>query len=79
MKNNFLKNPVTNILLKPYSNSEVVSQILYGKKFEILSKKISVGKIGSINKLCFLKSDIIFIAIESENYEIRIFKIVKTR
>ena len=39
MKNNFLKNPVTNILLKPYSNSEVVSQILYGEKFEILSKK----------------------------------------
>ena len=39
MKNNFLNLPVTNIYLKPSSNSEVSSQILYGEKFKILSKK----------------------------------------
>ncbi len=39
MKNNFLNQPVTNIHLRPSSNSEVSSQILYGEKFKILSKK----------------------------------------
>ena len=39
MKNNFFKNPVANIYLKPDSNSETISQILYGEKFKILSKK----------------------------------------
>ncbi len=39
MKNNFFNKPVTNINLKPSSNSEVVSQILYGEKFRIISKK----------------------------------------
>ena len=39
MKNNFLKLPVVNIYLKPSINSEVTSQILYGEKFKILSKK----------------------------------------
>ena len=39
MKNNFFNQSVTNIYSKPSSNSEVSSQILYGEKFKILSKK----------------------------------------
>jgi gamma-D-glutamyl-L-lysine dipeptidyl-peptidase len=39
VKNNFFNSPITNINIKPLLNSEVVSQILYGEKFEILSKK----------------------------------------
>ena len=39
MKNNFFNRPVGNLNLKPNSSSEVVSQILYGEKFKILSKK----------------------------------------
>ncbi len=39
MKNNFLKQSVANIYSKPSSNSDVSSQILYGEKFRILSKK----------------------------------------
>ncbi len=39
MKNNFFNNPVGNIYSKPSLNSEVTSQILYGEKFKILSKK----------------------------------------
>ncbi len=38
MKNNFLKASVVNINSKPSINSEVTSQILYGEKFQILSK-----------------------------------------
>ena len=38
MKNNFYNNSVGNINFKPYSNSEITSQILYGEKFKILSK-----------------------------------------
>ena len=39
MKNNFFNKPIANINLKPSTNSEVVSQILYGEKFRILSSK----------------------------------------
>ncbi len=39
MKNNFFNKPVENIKLKPSYNSEVTSQIIYGEKFKILSKK----------------------------------------
>ena len=39
MKNNFFNNSVANIYTKPMSNSGVSSQILYGEKFKILSKK----------------------------------------
>ena len=38
MKNNFFNKSVGNIYSKPHSKSEVVSQILYGEKFEIFSK-----------------------------------------
>ncbi|MDC3028369.1 C40 family peptidase [Candidatus Pelagibacter sp.] len=39
MKNNFFNKPLANIYSKPFVNSEVVSQILYGEKFTILSIK----------------------------------------
>ena len=39
MKNNFFRNPVGNIHLKPQTNSEVSSQILFGEKFKVLSRK----------------------------------------
>ncbi len=38
MKNNFLNYSASNIYSRPSSNSEVVSQILYGEKFYIISK-----------------------------------------
>ena len=38
MKNNFFNKPIGNINLRPSLNSEVTSQILYGEKFEILSR-----------------------------------------
>ena len=63
MKNNFFNLPVSNIYLKPSSNSEVTSQILYGEKFKILSKKKNWIKIktnydnyiGYIKKINFIK------------------------
>ena len=39
MKNNFFNKSVANINLRPSSNSEVTSQILYGEKFQILFRK----------------------------------------
>ena len=39
MKNSFFNKPLENIHFKPFSNSEITSQILYGEKFTILSKK----------------------------------------
>ena len=40
MKNNkFYTKPLSNIYKRPSDVSEVTSQILYGEKFEILSKK----------------------------------------
>ena len=45
MKNNFFNYSVANIYSKPSSNSDVSSQILYGEKFKILSKKNNWVKI----------------------------------
>ena len=45
MKNNFFNYSVANIYSKASSNSEVSSQILYGEKFKILSKKKNWYKI----------------------------------
>ncbi len=45
MKNNFFNHSVANIFSKPSSRSEVSSQILYGEKFRILSKKKNWTKI----------------------------------
>jgi gamma-D-glutamyl-L-lysine dipeptidyl-peptidase len=38
VKHNFFNSPLANINLKPSLSSEVISQILYGEKFKILSK-----------------------------------------
>ena len=45
MKNNFFNHPVASIFSKPSTSSEVSSQILYGEKFRILSKKKNWVKI----------------------------------
>jgi len=45
VKNNFFKNSVANVYSKPNLNSEIISQILYGEKFKILSKKNNWFKI----------------------------------
>ena len=50
MKNNFLNIALTNIHSKPSVKSEITSQILYGEKFKILSKK----KIGLKLKLILI-------------------------
>ncbi len=59
MKNNFFNQPVANLNFKPSSNSEVVSQILYGEKFEILSKNKSWVKIKTNfdNYIGYIKKD----------------------
>ena len=45
MKNNFFNLSIANIYSKPSSKSAVTSQILYGEKFKILSKKKNWFKI----------------------------------
>ena len=59
MKNNFLNKPVANIYFKPSSNSEVVSQILYGDKFKILLKRKKYLKIKTHydNYIGYIKKD----------------------
>ena len=63
MKNNYFNKSIENINLRPSSNSEVTSQILYGEKFKILSRNNSWIKIktdydnytGFIKRYKFLK------------------------
>ena len=63
MKNNFFNKSIENINLRPSSNSEVTSQILYGEKFKILSRNKGWIKIktdydnytGFIKRYKFLK------------------------
>ena len=59
MKNNFLNKSVANIYFKPSSNSEVVSQILYGEKFKILLKRKKYIKIKTHydNYIGYIKKD----------------------
>ena len=59
MKNNFLNKSVANIYFKPFSNSEVVSQILYGEKFKILLKRKKWIKIKTHydNYVGYIKND----------------------
>jgi len=59
VKNNFLNKSVANIYFKPSSNSEIVSQILYGEKFKILLKKKKYIKIKTCydNYIGFIKKD----------------------
>ncbi len=64
MKNSFFNKPVGNIYLKPSSNSEITSQILYGEKFKILSSNKKWFKIkndydnytGFIKKINYYKN-----------------------
>ncbi len=59
MKNNFLNKSVANIYFKPSTNSEVVSQILYGEKFKILLKRKKYIKIKTHydNYIGYIKKD----------------------
>ena len=59
MKNNFLNKSVANIYFKPSSNSEIVSQILYGEKFKILLKRKKYIKIKTHydNYIGYIKKD----------------------
>jgi len=59
VKNNFLNKSVANIYFKPFSNSEVVSQILYGEKFKILLKRKKWIKIKTHydNYVGYIKND----------------------
>ena len=59
MKNNFLNISVTNIYSKPSLKSEVTSQILYGEKFKVLSKKRNWVKIKTSfdNYIGFIKQN----------------------
>ena len=59
MKNNFLNKSVANVYFKPSSNSEVVSQILYGEKFKILLKRKKYLKIKTHydNYIGYIKKD----------------------
>tara|TARA_B100001093_G_scaffold400573_1_gene388137 strand:+ start:407 stop:1159 length:753 start_codon:yes stop_codon:yes gene_type:complete len=57
VKNNFFNFSVSNIYSKPSTNSEVSSQILYGERFKILSRKKNWIKIktGFDNYVGFIK------------------------
>ncbi len=59
MKNNFLNKSLANVYFKPSSNSEVVSQILYGEKFKILLKRKKYLKIKTHydNYIGYIKKD----------------------
>ena len=59
MKNNFLNKSVANVYFKPSSNSEVVSQILYGEKFKILLRRKKYLKIKTHydNYIGYIKKD----------------------
>ena len=59
MKNNFFNYSVANIYSKPSSNSDVSSQILYGEKFRVLSKRNNWIKIKTSfdNYIGFIRKD----------------------
>ena len=60
MKNNFYNKPIENVYTKPYINSEVSTQILYGEKFKIISKSKDWVKIKTNfdEYFGFIKNDI---------------------
>ena len=62
MKNNFFNKSIGNINSRPFLNSEVTSQILYGEKFKILSKSKGWVKIKTKydNYTGFIKSQKFF-------------------
>ena len=59
MRYNFLNTSVSNLYTKPSSKAEVSSQIIYGEKFKILSKKKSWVKIKTSydNYVGFIKNN----------------------
>ena len=75
MKNNFFNKSIGNINLRPSSNSEVTSQILYGEKFKILSKNKSWIKIKTFfdNYTGFIKNSK-YIEKFSPNYKVSSLK-----
>ena len=62
MESNFLNIPVSNVYTKPNIRSEVSTQILYGEKFKILTKK----KVGLRSKLILI---IILVILGNKNSE----------
>ena len=60
MKNNFYNKPIENVYSKPYINSEVSTQILYGEKFKIVFKNKDWLKIKTNfdNYSGYIKNDI---------------------
>ena len=50
MKNNFYNKPIENVYSKAFIKSEVSTQILYGEKFKIISRKKDLRKINHIEK-----------------------------
>ena len=86
MKNNFFNYSVANIYTKPLSNSKVSSQILYGEKFKVLSKKKEWLKIKTNfdNYIGYIKKTNKFNQNFKPNYKIyklssRIFKKVNNK
>ena len=59
MRYNFLNTSISNLYAKPSSKAEVSSQIIYGEKFKILSKKKSWVKIKTSydNYVGFIKNN----------------------
>ena len=74
MKNNFFNHPLDNIYSKPSSKSEITSQILYGEKFKILSRKKQWIKIKSAydNYIGYIKKNRFFKKFKPTN---KIFKL----
>ena len=85
MKNNFYNKPIENVYSKPYINSEVSTQILYGEKFKIIFKNKDWLKIKTNfdNYSGFIKNDI-FISSFKPSYKISstkswIYKKIKSK
>jgi gamma-D-glutamyl-L-lysine dipeptidyl-peptidase len=85
VKNNFYNKSLGNIYSKPFVNSEITSQILYGEKFTILSKSKNWVKIKTnFDKYTgFIKNDSFTKSIKATHkvYILRgkIFKNIKSR
>ena len=85
MKNNFYNKPIENVYSKPYINSEVSTQILYGEKFKIIFKNKDWLKIKTNfdNYSGFIKNDIFISSFKPSHkiYSIKswIYKKIKSK
>ena len=85
MRDNFYNKSLGNIYSKPFINSEVTSQILYGEKFTILSKNKNWIKIKtSFDKYTgFIRNDNFIKALEATHkvyiLKAKIFKNIKSK